>query len=165
LRCGEIDFLIGALRDPPPAEDVEQETLFDDPLAIVVRAGHPLCNSDMPTMEMALSYPWIAPPKSTPSGRYLSDTLHIPELENTPVKVVSSSLILVRGLLMEGDYITIISHHQVRHELDQGVLVALPIPLPGNSRPIGLTFRADWQATKTQARFLELLQGSLVDAH
>lgn len=161
LRYGEIDFLIGALRDPPPTNDVVQEPLFDDALAIVVRAGHPLCDVASLNMEMTLEYPWIAPPKTTPAGSFLSDTLRIPELTKTPVKVVSSSLILVRGLLLEGEYITIISRHQVRHELDQGVLVALPIKLPGNSRPIGLTFRLGWRPTETQARFLEWLRDSV----
>ncbi|MEJ2404943.1 MAG: LysR family transcriptional regulator, partial [Candidatus Thiodiazotropha sp.] len=37
LRHGELDLLIGALRDPVPVDDVVQETLFHDPLAIVAR--------------------------------------------------------------------------------------------------------------------------------
>ena len=42
VRSGESDILIGALRNPAPPADVIQEHLFDDPLAIVVRARHPL---------------------------------------------------------------------------------------------------------------------------
>ena len=42
LRYGVIDFLVGALRDPPPIDDIVQEPLFDDPLSIVARRGHPL---------------------------------------------------------------------------------------------------------------------------
>jgi LysR family transcriptional regulator, regulator for genes of the gallate degradation pathway len=161
LRYGEIDMLIGALRDPLPADDVVQETLFDDPLAIVVRAGHPLAAKPEVSLADTLDFGWIAPPRATPAGTYLSEVLNIPDLVNTPVKVVSSSLVLVRGLLLEGEYITIISRHQVRHELDQGILVALPLPLEGNSRPIGLTFRADWKPTATQARFVALLRDAV----
>ena len=160
LRYGESDFLIGALRDPSPAEDVVQEPLFDDPLAIVARAGHPLAGKASVSLQETLDFPWIAPPKATPAGSYLSTVLKIPELENTPVKVVSSSLVLVRGLLLEGDYITIISHHQVRLEIEQGILVPLPVRLPNNTRPIGLTFRAGWRPTPTQDRFLELIRES-----
>ncbi len=158
LRYGESDFLIGALREPPPAEDVVQEPLFNDSLAIVVRAGHPLCAQSRITLRETLNYPWIAPPKITPSGSYLSDVLRIPELELTPVRVASSSLVLVRGLLLEGDYITIISRHQVQHELQSGDLRTLPIHLPDNSRPIGITFRAGWHPTPTQSRFLDELR-------
>ncbi len=158
LRYGESDFLIGALRDPMPAEDVIQETLFHDNLAIVVRAGHPLCDLGPLSLDQALGYPWIAPPKPTPAGSYLNNVLGIPQLANTPVRVVSSSLILVRGLLLEGDYVTIISRHQVRHELTAGILVELPIDLPDNRRPIGLTYRAGWHPTATQARFFMALR-------
>lgn len=155
LRHGESDFLIGALRYPVPADDVVQESLFNDTLSIVVRAGHPLAGRDEVCLEDTLQFPWIAPPRQTPAGSYLSDVLRIPELENTPVRVVSSSLVLLRGLILEGDYVTIISDHQARFELSQGVFEKLPIDLSDNRRPIGLTFREDWQPTETQARFLE----------
>ena len=42
LRRGSADVLVGALRDPIPYEDIVQEHLFEDPLAIVVGAQHPL---------------------------------------------------------------------------------------------------------------------------
>jgi LysR family transcriptional regulator of gallate degradation len=158
LRYGASDFLIGALRDPVPTDDIVQEPLFDDALAIVVRAGHPLCGRAAVTLDDALAYPWIAPPKPTPAGSYLSNVLRIPEMENTPVVVVSSSLVLVRGLLLEGDYVTIISRHQVRMELGQGVLADLPIDLPDNMRPIGLTFRKGWRPTETQSLFLDCVR-------
>lgn len=155
LRYGESDFLIGALRDPAPTEDVLQEALFNDVLAIVTRPGHPLAGRAQVTLEETLQFAWIAPPKTTPAGSYLSNVLRIPELVNSPVKVVSSSLVLVRGLLLEGDYVTIISRHQAQHELDHGTLISLPVELPNNSRPIGLTFRLGWHPTATQARFLD----------
>ena len=158
LRYGESDFLIGAMRDPLPSQDVVQEPLFDDSLAVVVRPGHPLVGQVPLDLEATLAYPWIAPPKTTPAGRYLSAALDIPGRAETPVRVVSSSLILVRGLLLEGDYMTLISRHQVRFELDHGILAALPVALPNNHRAIGLTFRAGWQPTATQARFLDLIR-------
>lgn len=158
LRHGDIDLLIGALRLPPPAEDIRQETLFDDPLAIVVGRGHPLAARRSVTLEDTLAYPWVAPPRSTPAGSYLYDMLRIQERPRTPVRVVSSSLVLVRGLLTTGNYITIISLHQIRHEHGQGLLVPLPVELPGSRRPIGLTFRRDWRPTPTQKQFIAHLR-------
>ena len=154
LRHGDIDFLIGALREPPPVDDIIQEALFDDPLAIVAGAQHPLAQRETVAIEDVLAYPWVAPPKTTPAGSYLYNTLRIGELADTPVRVVSSSLVLVRGLLMTGDYITVISMNQIRHEHDQGIVVPLPVPLTGNARTIGLTYRRDWRPTRTQQQFL-----------
>ena len=45
LRHGEVDILTGALRTPVPADDVVQEALFTDPLAVVGRVGHPLAGA------------------------------------------------------------------------------------------------------------------------
>ena len=158
LRYGELDFLIGALRDPAPTEDVEQETLFDDPLAIVVGPGHPLLEHPAPTLSDAMQFPWIAPPKTTPSGSYLYRTIRIDALDTSPVRVVSSSLVLIRGLLAQGDYVTIMSRHQMAVEREKGLMVPLNIDLMNSARGIGITTRQDWVPTPTQARFLNLVR-------
>ena len=158
LRHGDIDFLIGALRFPAPADDVSQEHLFDDPLVIVAGARHPLAGKAMVELEDTLAYPRVAPPKSTPAGSYLFNTLRIQEREETPVRVVSSSLVLLRGLLTTGNYITIISTHQTAHELETGLLVTLPVALGDNARPIGLAFRKEWKPTPAQKLFLDFVR-------
>ena len=160
LRYGELDFLIGALRDPPPADDVVQERLFDDPLAVMVGPGHPLAGRRGLQLSDTLAYPWIAPPKDTPSGDYLFRTLGIGALADTPVRVVTSSMVLVRGLLRRGDHLTILSPRQAAVEIDQGLMVPLDIPLPGSARPIGITTRGGWMPTPTQARFLDLVRAA-----
>jgi len=71
---------------------------------------------------------------------------------------VSSSMILVRGLLMTGDYVTITSVNQIRHELENKSLTTLPIKLPDSTRPIGLTYRKDWEPTLTQSQFLDVVR-------
>lgn len=164
LRHGKIDFLIGALRNPLPADDVVQEKLFDDPLALVAGAGHPLLKRDRVTLADTLDYPWVAPPRETPAGTYLYETLRIHERPQTPVRVVSSSLVLLRKLLVSADFITIISLHQIDVELQAGMVAPLPIALTGNSRPIGLTFRSGWRPTPTQSRFLDHVRDAAGEA-
>ncbi|MCB1332466.1 MAG: LysR family transcriptional regulator [Roseivivax sp.] len=158
LRHGEIDFILGALRHPLPADDVMQEVLFTDSLSIVARPGHPLAGVAPRTLADTLAFPWIAPPKDTPSGTYLFETLRIQDMAKTPVRIVSSSLVLVRGLMSRGDYVTIMSRNQYALEEAQGLLTPLPIPLPDSARPIGLITRAGWQPTATQARLLDLIR-------
>ena len=158
LREGDIDCLIGALRDPMPAEDVVQEHLFDDALEIVAHPSHPLFAHPAPAVEDTLAYPWVAPPRDTPAGSYLFETLRIHEREVTPVRAVSSSLVIMRQLLGLGDYVSIVSRHQIMVEERDGHIAPLPIPLRDNSRAIGLTYRADWQPTETQIRFIGYLR-------
>lgn len=158
VREGDLDCMIGALRQPAPAEDVVQEPLFSDPLAIVAGRDHPLTRQATVTLADTLRYPWVAPPKATPAGSYLFETLRIQDLPQTPVRVVSSSLVLLRGLLMQGNYLTIISRHQISEEERQGLLVALPVALKDSHRAIGLTYRADWRPTAMQRQFIDFLR-------
>lgn len=158
LREGDLDCLIGALRHPSPAEDVTQEPLFDDELAIVAHPRHPLVGRTGLTLEDALAYPWVAPPKSTPAGTYLFETLRIDQRPRTPVRVVSSSLVMLRGILAEGDYVSIISRHQISVEERAGHVVRLAIALSHSNRTIGLTYRSAWRPTQTQAQFMDYLR-------
>ncbi len=68
LRSGESDVLIGALRDPAPAPDIVQEHLFDDPLAIIARADHPLAGR-RPTAASLRKFEWIAPRRGSRCAR------------------------------------------------------------------------------------------------
>ncbi|NJO83691.1 MAG: hypothetical protein HC828_13395, partial [Blastochloris sp.] len=55
LRRGEIDFIIGALRDPQPIKDVIQEPLFMDHLTMLARPGHALAGEvDIPLEVLVL---------------------------------------------------------------------------------------------------------------
>ena len=160
LRHGDLDVLIGAMRHPVPADDIIQEVLFEDALAIVVAPDHPLAKRQNLTLADTLLYPWIAPPKTTPAGSYLHGLLGISELEQTPVRIVSSSLVLLRGLLGRGDYVTIISLNQAAIECAQGLMIPLDIALPDSVRPIGLTYRKGWSPTPTQMRFFDLIRAA-----
>lgn len=162
LRYGDLDFLIGALRDPVPTGDVVQELLFDDPLVIVAGSDHPLSGKKHVTLEDTLDYPWIAPPRESPTGSYLYQIIGIDEMDTTPVRIVSSSLVLVRGLLTRGNFVTIMSMHQMAVECAQGLMVPLNVDLPGSSRSIGLTRRKDWLPTPTQKKFLDLLRAASI---
>jgi LysR family transcriptional regulator of gallate degradation len=160
LREGDIDCLIGALRNPPPASDVYETALFDDDLIIVCAASHPLTRQVSVALEQTLAYPWIAPPISTPSGQYLFETLDIERRASTPVRVVASSFLLLRELLLAGEFLTMISKAPVKKEIAEGSLHELPVPLEGQTRSIGLTMRNKWHPTASQYAFL----GALKDA-
>lgn len=158
LREGDLDCLIGALRNPVPAEDVVQEPLFEDELSIVAHPKHPLAGRRAIPIEDTLAYPWVAPPRDTPAGTYLYETLRIQDRPRTPVRVVSSSLVMLRGILAQGSYISIVSRHQISTELADGRLAVLDVPLTNTRRTIGLTYRTSWRPTQTQSRFLDLLR-------
>lgn len=158
LREGDVDCLIGALRRPAPAEDIHQEYLFSDALSIVAHPNHPLSGKPNLRLEDTLAFPWIAPPRETPAGQYLFDILRIQDRPETPVRAVSSSMAVLRGVLAEGPYVSVVSRHQIKVDEDLGAIAALNVPLQGHIREIGLTYRVGWNPTKTQGEFIEYLR-------
>lgn len=156
LRHGELDLLIGALRDPVPVDDVVQEPLFDDPLAIVARSGHPLTHKRRITTTDFQEYPWVVPQRGTPTRDHF-ETL-MAGRHPAGGLVESSSIVLICSLLLESDRLTLISRHQILREQAQGLLVTLPYDMSRTRRPIGLTTRRNWRPTATQNRFLELIR-------
>jgi LysR family transcriptional regulator, regulator for genes of the gallate degradation pathway len=158
LRSGEADFLIGALRNPAPVADVVQEHLFDDPLAIIVRAKHPLVSRKRVTVAALSKYPWIVPRAGTPLRVHFHEMFATAGLPAPTRAIECNSLIATRALLLESDRIMLLSAHQIHYELEAGLLVALPHPAGDVERPIGLTMRHDWHPTDSQRTLLEIVR-------
>ncbi len=158
LRHGEMDMLIGALRVPVPVGDVEQETLFHDPLTIVARSGHPLTAKKQITLDDLAAYPWAVPPHGTPTRDSFEALME--GMTTAGGLVESSSIVLIISLLLESDRLTLISRQQIRREQEQGLVTTLPYDMSSTRRPIGLTTRRNWRPTATQVRFMALLRES-----
>jgi LysR family transcriptional regulator, regulator for genes of the gallate degradation pathway len=157
LQRGRADLLVGALRDAVP-EDVRQEHLFDDPLAIIVRAGHPLARAGRRlTPESLAAFPWIAPRAGSPLRRHY-EALFPPGAVPPAEAVECNSQVAARALLVASDRVMLLSALQVEHERAAGQLVALPHPRGDVRRQIGITVRRDWRPTAAQAELLECIR-------
>lgn len=155
LRRGEIDMLIGALRDPAPVEDIEQRELFREDLVLVAGRRHPLAAAATITARELARYPWVVPRSGTPTRRHF-DRLF--EGGPAPASIVESgSIVLMRELLASGDHLGCASRLQALAETGHGAMTILPFAMPDTARPIGLTLRADWLPTRAQQDFLDLL--------
>jgi len=162
LRRGEVDFLIGALRDPAPIGDIVQERLFQDRLQIVARAGHPVLTLPAPTLADLLAYPFVVSPEGAPA-RAEFDRITA-AVGRPPSLVETGSMILMRELLRISDHLGCISHTQIVAEIRLGALVSVPVDLVDTTRPIGLTHRSDWLPTRAQTEFLEELRAVAADS-
>jgi hypothetical protein len=64
----------------------------------------------------------------------------------------------IRGLLLAGDWLTLLSPDQFLIEQQAGLLAPIGGRVAGSERAIGLTTRVDWQPTRLQSLFLERLR-------
>ncbi|WP_309747828.1 LysR family transcriptional regulator [Roseobacter sp. N2S] len=167
LRHGEIDLLLGALRDPAPAPDVIQEPLFEDHLGVFCGPNHPLVGQPVPGRAELAGYSWVVTRGGSPTrahfDRFFADLdLSDPQGARRGAILESNALILIRELLQGSERLAMISANQLRSEVAIGGLHQLPIVLNDKPRPIGMTYRADWQPTKTQSELLCILRETAV---
>lgn len=154
LRRGEVDLLIGALRVPTPIADITQERLFDDTVVVVARHGHPLLGRDPPDLAQLAAYPWVMPRKTTPTRSALDEFL----AGHPPRSIIeTSSLIMMREILRDSDYLGVVSRIQAESPGEAPSLAILPVKVGESKRPIGLTTRKDWQPTRAQHDFIRIL--------
>lgn len=140
MRAGNIDFIIGALRQDEDLPNLSSEALFEEDMLILVRNDHPLLHDPDPRSKLARAR-WVLPRSNVPA-RHLLDraftTLGLP----LPLPCVETGdAAMVRGLLRDSDMLAAVSASQMRFEIDNRLLAILPLHLPATTRSIGLTFR------------------------
>lgn len=158
LLNGDLDMMVGAVRDPRPCPETQQVPLFTDQLFVVVRSGHPLTRLDQPTLSDTIGYSWTLPPKGTPTRALFHNAFRRRALSEPKRLLEVSSHTSLRSVLTGSDRVALISRRQVRFEEEAGLLTVLPIALPEASRVIGLTTRTDWEPSLAQQSFIAELR-------
>lgn len=154
LRDGALDLIVGALRDPAPGDDLKQTPLFEDRPVVLARHGHPLKEA---AVDALARYPWIVPAPGTPLRRQWERMFAEAGVPLPRVPIECGSVITIRQILMDSDFLTLLSPDQVAVELEAGWLTKICDAPPGLVRTIGITTRANWRPTAKQAAFLDAL--------
>lgn len=155
LRDGEVDFLLGAMREIDP-EGLEQHPAFIDRPQVIARAGHAIFAGPPPDGHALAQQDWILPGADTPLRIYWEEMLRASGAAPPHVAIECGSVITIRELLLGGDALTLLSPSQMRVELEAGLVAALPPPCPV-TREIGVTTRQGWRPTRPQAALFALL--------
>lgn len=140
LREGALELVVGRLAAPEEMTGLVFEQLYVEPVAAVVRPGHPLIAEPGPGFA---GFPLILPPpgaviRPTVEQYFLSLGQELP-----PALVETVSLAVGRGIVQMSDAVWFISHGVVAEEIGLGTLVALDLARsPVIDGPVGLTRRA-----------------------
>ena len=117
LRNGVIDMMIGALRQPLVEPDLVQTALFEDEPIVVARHDHPL-GSTRPDLSALARHPWILPARGAPLRDKWEAMFAERGMTAPPVPVESGSVMIIRQVLIESDFLTLVSPDQVAVELE-----------------------------------------------
>jgi DNA-binding transcriptional LysR family regulator len=103
-----------------------------------------------------LHFPWIVPSPGVPMRANWERMFRSQGLEPPAVSIECGSMLIARGLMFNGDWLTLMSREQVLFERTAGALAEIEAPGAILRRRIVLTRRRDWRPTPLQANLVEM---------
>lgn len=155
LRVGDLDIVVGRLPEHREHEDLAREVLYNEPAAIVVREGHPLCSLPVVSLADLQREEWIAPPPHSPLRRDLDECFHKAGLE-PPVRAIESVSIATNYTVLRHSNLVAVLPSQVA-EMQAG-LVRLPVDFALSFGAIGVTLRATNDRAPATEYFLSIIR-------
>jgi LysR family transcriptional regulator of gallate degradation len=143
LRAGDIDFILGALRDNEPASGLHNERLMTEDMVALARRDHPLANVRGLTIADLRHAQWILPRSNAPARGLFDSQFRRAKIKSPMPTVETADLAVIRGLLLRTDMVAAVSAQQLHYECESGELVVLDVPFHHTGRDIGLTMRAE----------------------
>ncbi|OQP86698.1 pca operon transcription factor PcaQ [Rhizobium rhizosphaerae] len=163
LRLGELDLVVGRLAAPEKMAGFSFEHLYSERVRFVVRAGHPLLKDAGAIFARLHDYPVLMPTRQSVIGPVVEQFLiaqGVPAIA-TPIETVSDAF--GRAYLRISDAVWIISEGVVAADVADGTLAILPVDTGDTSGPVGLTMRADTQASLPLALLMQAIRETAGD--
>ncbi|MER7502690.1 LysR substrate-binding domain-containing protein [Nonomuraea pusilla] len=153
LVDGDTDLILGRLNPIEDRTGLRQMPLYNEPVLLVARAGHPA--EQVRALSGLLGYPWILPLEQTSLRQELEQVFHKEGLPLPDDRVECTSMLTIRSLLLETDMIAALPALFVRTDTR---LAELPVPLPSVRRSVGVTLPAGRALTPAGKAMLTHLQ-------
>lgn len=139
LAAGRIDLIVGRLYAPPAPDGHRREALWDEPISIIARPGHPILRRRgapaLTACEMVL------PTVSQRVGQEIDELLALLGLGGAAMR--SSSYGFIREMLLATDMVSVMPRSMMAGDLLRGTLRVVPLPVPAPPRPAGIIWPAD----------------------
>ena len=165
LSRGEIDIIVTGTRAVENAisgrnldkDDFMVHHLFDDELIVVAGAAHPLLEKQHLTYDDLRRQKWVLPIRSMPAGQLVKTILENLSIAAGVTKIGTNSIVVLRNLVIYGDYLALLSSHQTELERKQGLIAQLDIHIPNNKWPVCAVTRNNTQPSPATSEFFKEL--------
>lgn len=158
LCSGDLDMILGTIRDPAPVEGISSETFFEDGMIVAARSDHPLFEKDPLSFEDLKDARWVMPHQGVPLRKQFEEMLEKHGISVPEHVIETDSTVVIRTLLLDSDRLAVVSENQIHQAKSQGLLAALPIELDVRKRKIGAVTRTDYVATPAVTTLMKYLR-------
>lgn len=143
LRVGELDLVVGRLGEPDLMTGLSFEHLYSERISFIVRPGHPLLSDRPFDLSRLLNFPVLMPTEDSIIRPYADRFLIANGIGTPPDQIETISMAFGRSYTRITDAVWIISNGVAANDVEDGVLVELPVDTRDTLGPVGLTTRAD----------------------
>jgi LysR family pca operon transcriptional activator len=157
LAARELDLVVGRLYEPAVPDGFLREALWEEPISVLARAGHPLLAAPRVTAAMIARYELVLPTVSQRVGLEIDQVLGLLGLPRD-VALRSSSYGFIREMLLASDCISIMPRSMMVGDLLRGTLKVVPLPVPAPPRPAGIIRAAEPAPATATLAFIRALQ-------
>lgn len=137
LRGGKIDLMVGRMPTARDMPGLSFEYLYDEPILLVGRVGHPALSR--PPQKALLAYPLILPNPGAIIRENVDLYLSAMGLSGIVPAFETVALPVALTLLEQSDILWFISRGVVERELRQGTLAVLPLKSDYMAGAVGVT--------------------------
>jgi LysR family pca operon transcriptional activator len=164
LAARELDLVVGRLYAPAVPDAFLREPLWEEPISVLARAGHPLLRLRGKVNAAALArHELVLPTVSQRVGQEIDQVLLQLGLP-LDVPLRSSSYGFIRETLLASDAISIMPRSMMVGDLVRGALRVVPVAVTAPPRPAGIIRLADPPPSAAAASFIRALQAHVSEA-
>ncbi|MCY1514296.1 HTH-type transcriptional regulator GbpR [compost metagenome] len=158
LARGEFDCVLGRLMLDATQPVFRTEVLYEEPICVVARIGHPLAQSTRITAAALARQDWILPPPQAPLRQRIDAYFAEQGLTLRAPMAESVSLLANEVLLRSSDLLSAMPRAVAQHYAAMGVLAVLRFRPDWTLPPVGVVQRAQVDAAPALQRFLDALR-------
>lgn len=165
LAAGDVDLVVGRLYPPALPDAFLREAIYEEPISVLARAGHPLlARVPLAASELA-AHPLVLPTISQRVGQEIERILAALGLPVGAAALRSSSLSLIREMLLTSDAVTVLPQAMLAGDVARGAVAVVPLTLATEPRPAGLIRSPGRALSPAAAAFVECLRAFVATAH
>jgi DNA-binding transcriptional LysR family regulator len=140
---GKLDILVARLFEQHDKSRLRVESLSEEPVAALVRPGHPLLKVTGLTLRDVVGAGWIVPPAGSVL-RHRFEMMFQSENLAPPINVIeTAALLFITRMLQQGDMIAVLALDVARYYAAHGMGAVLPLAMPCRMDAFGIITRTD----------------------
>jgi DNA-binding transcriptional LysR family regulator len=143
LNQGKLDMVVGRLFARHDKSDLRYEPLVEEPVAAVVRPGHPLIERPTLKLRELQGHGWIVPPGGSVLRHRFELMFQEEGLPGPTDLIETTALLFMTKMLEQSDLIGIVASDVALYYQGHGLVSILPVELPCKMDAFGLITRTD----------------------